>query len=65
MNGQTPPSPITLLKNADACLELLHHHPEQVQPLRFTDMRTYRELLFRIAARVEDLRGDLDGGRGE
>ena len=59
------PSPIVLLKNADANLELLHHHPEQVQPLRLTDMRAYRELLFRIAARVEDLRGDLDGGRGE
>lgn len=57
----TAPAPLTLLKNADANLELLHLHPEAVQPLRLTDMRAYRELLARIACRVADLRNDLEG----
>jgi hypothetical protein len=47
-----------LLRNADANLEVLHLRPGQVQPLRLTDMREYRDLLFRIAARVEDLRAE-------
>ena len=63
MSAPTLPSPMTLLKNADANLELLHLHPEAVQPLRVVDMRAYRELLMRIAARVDDLRADLEGGK--
>lgn len=63
MSAPTLPGPLTLLKNADANLELLHLHPESVQPLRIVDMRAYRELLMRISARVEDLRADLEGGQ--
>jgi hypothetical protein len=64
MSAPTPepaskPSAIMLLRNADANLEILHLRPERVQPLRLVDIREYRDLLDRVAARVADLREDI------
>lgn len=59
--SESKPSAIMLLRNADANLEILHLRPEQVQPLRITDMRQYRELLERLANRIADLRNDISG----
>lgn len=57
------PSPIMLLKNADANLSLLHEKPHAVQPLSLVQMREYVELLRRIAGRVEDLLAELETSR--
>ncbi len=57
------PSAITLLKNADVNLSLIHETPHAVQPLSLVQMREYAELLRRIAARVEDLRAEMDNSR--
>jgi hypothetical protein len=61
--GALRPHALTLLKNAAANLEILHLHPEQVQPLRFTEIAAYRTLLNRVAHAATELCADLDDRR--
>ncbi|HPA21459.1 MAG TPA: hypothetical protein PLU30_27205 [Verrucomicrobiae bacterium] len=58
-------SAVALLKDADRCLEVVHLRPTECQPIKLTQVAEIRDLLARIAGRVEEMRADLFGDQGE
>lgn len=50
------------MKNVEANLQLLHLHPEQVRPIRLTEIAAYRDLLTKASQRISDLLDDVKGG---
>lgn len=69
--GAAPSAPagkrnaVALLKEADACLEILHLRPVECRPITLSQVPAVRELLVRIAGRVAEMRADLFGDSGE
>lgn len=65
MSQDNAPSPLTLMKNVEANLQILHLHPEQVRPIRLSEIAAYRDLLIRSSQRIADLLADIQGGSHE